>query len=226
MWDQNETVAYIGDIILTEYDYDKWFDRMPGFRKEKIQRFRFDEDKKRGVLGWILICKALEETAGFSYEYVAENVYADHRGKLYLNDKVYFNIAHAGDKVICAASGSEVGCDVEKKNCDGLKIAKRFFSEKEYKYLESISDKADQEREFLKLWTMKEAFVKTVGDGLSFPIDKICFIDDNRKILSAISPDDKGTFYFKAYDAGEGYSCCVCSRNDAFSEDIKLVLEA
>ncbi|KAG2309812.1 hypothetical protein Bca52824_029560 [Brassica carinata] len=64
-----------------------------------------------------------------------------------------------------------VGIDVEDKTRkmrhDVLSLAKRFYSSEEVKFLSSIADMEAQRKEFIKLWTMKEAYVKALGKGFS-----------------------------------------------------------
>lgn len=225
---------YVADIDKTEYDYDFWYNLMPQNRQEKISRFRFEDDKKRGVVGWALICKALKEYAGFSAKYVAQNITSSPKGKLFLAPSVqdieckpYFNIAHSGDKVICAVSDTEVGCDIEKKNNDGLKIAKRFFHETEYSYLEDIKSEDVREREFIKLWTMKEAFVKATGDGIAFPMNEIAFVNDKGIIKDRVTYSDL-QYCFCPADFDDGYAMTVCVKGDTCScqrVDVKYLFE-
>ena len=54
---------------------------------------------------------------------------------------------------------------------DRLKIAHRFFSDREYNALASMP-RYRRDRAFLACWTRKEAFVKAIGQGLSCPLDQ------------------------------------------------------
>ena len=49
-------------------------------------------------------------------------------------------------------------------------IAHRFFAPSEAAYLESV-DQDQKETEFLKLWTLKEAFIKARGLGFAIPLN-------------------------------------------------------
>jgi 4'-phosphopantetheinyl transferase len=65
-----------------------------------------------------------------------------------------------------------IGVDVEnlQRTNSHQNIAKRFFSNSEAAFLERI-DEAQKPMEFLRLWTLKEAFVKARGLGLSIPLN-------------------------------------------------------
>ncbi|KAG2271896.1 hypothetical protein Bca52824_066451 [Brassica carinata] len=64
-----------------------------------------------------------------------------------------------------------VGIDVEDKTRkmrhDVLSLAKRFYSSREVEFLSSIADMEARRKEFIKLWTLKEAYVKALGKGFS-----------------------------------------------------------
>ncbi|KZV14706.1 magnesium ion binding protein, partial [Dorcoceras hygrometricum] len=75
-----------------------------------------------------------------------------------------------------------IGIDVEEKNRSIkhgiLSFAKRYFSQHEVQFLAAITDSEVQRQEFIKLWTLKEAFVKALGRGFSgapFKTFTICF---------------------------------------------------
>lgn len=85
-----------------------------------------------------------------------------------------FNLSHAHDIVLYAfARGRKVGVDVEYLRrefaCD--EIARRFFSPRELEALRAVPPERRTEA-FFDRWTRKEAFVKAVGEGLSFPLDR------------------------------------------------------
>ncbi|XP_022767053.1 uncharacterized protein LOC111311705 isoform X2 [Durio zibethinus] len=65
----------------------------------------------------------------------------------------------------------EIGIDVEGKQRkiknDIIAFAQRYFSPCEVKLLTAISDSEIQRQEFIKLWTLKEAYVKALGKGFS-----------------------------------------------------------
>ncbi|XP_043721630.1 uncharacterized protein LOC122669059 isoform X3 [Telopea speciosissima] len=65
----------------------------------------------------------------------------------------------------------EIGIDVEdtqrKLRNNVLSFAQRYFSPYEVELLHAISDPDTQRQEFIKLWTLKEAYVKALGRGFS-----------------------------------------------------------
>jgi len=78
-----------------------------------------------------------------------------------------FNLSHSGDAALIGVSQAPVGVDVEQIRplTDSLSMAQRFFSEKEFIFLQSLHE-SERAIAFLKHWVCKEAYVKATGDGL------------------------------------------------------------
>lgn len=87
--------------------------------------------------------------------------------------QIHFNLSHSGDQLALIFSlDSPVGIDIEKihpvKKWEQL--ARRFFHPEENQLLLE-ADPNDSELLFFRYWTMKEAFVKALGAGLSIPLN-------------------------------------------------------
>lgn len=80
-----------------------------------------------------------------------------------------FNLSHSGHLVICAVSNQSVGCDVECIRKAPKGVAERFFSRGEQEYLSRFIGQ-DYDKEFLRLWTMKESYVKMTSEGMGLPM--------------------------------------------------------
>ncbi|XP_012569453.1 uncharacterized protein [Cicer arietinum] len=85
---------------------------------------------------------------------------------------LHFNISHTSSLIACGVTvGSPIGIDVEEKQRrlknDILAFARRYFSPHELEMLTQIVDPELQRQEFIKLWTLKEAYVKALGRGFS-----------------------------------------------------------
>ncbi|CAH8339308.1 unnamed protein product [Eruca vesicaria subsp. sativa] len=85
---------------------------------------------------------------------------------------LHFNISHTGSLIACGVTvHAPIGIDVEDKERkikhDVLTFAKRFYTADEVNFLATKPDQEAQRKEFIKLWTLKEAYVKALGKGFS-----------------------------------------------------------
>ncbi len=84
-----------------------------------------------------------------------------------------FSTSHSHGLWLCAvARGIEVGCDVERIDpaLADPAVAERLFAPGERLRLSALAP-ADHAQGFFACWTRKEAFVKALGLGLSYPLD-------------------------------------------------------
>ena len=98
-------------------------------------------------------------------------------GKLYLEgNPTAFNLTHSGEYLAYAISDEgDIGVDIEhpqRKMSDLASIAERYFTQEESQALKRLSGAA-QTQLFYKIWTLKEAALKTVGTGISAGLDRI-----------------------------------------------------
>ncbi len=88
-----------------------------------------------------------------------------------LADSLAFNLSHSGGWGLCAVTrGFEVGVDIERldRKVNYEQLATGFFSECERDYLQGVSSHR-RRRQFFRIWTRKEAWLKGKGGGFSDP---------------------------------------------------------
>ncbi len=113
--------------------------------------------------------------------------------------------------LIAVTRGTAVGIDVEyiRRIPDALQIVNSIFSVDERKFLNSLPP-ADFEEGFFACWTSKEAFLKGIGKGLSYPLDKfsISFPSKESESLIYIHDDLGNAHCWKIIklSPGPGYS--------------------
>lgn len=97
-------------------------------------------------------------------------------------EKLDFNIAHSRQKVVLATVVSaDVGVDLEPEHrrVDHELVANRFFHPSECKEIEAMEGPRRRLR-FLKLWVLKEAWMKADGRGIGAGLSRVVFSFDDR----------------------------------------------
>ena len=135
---------------------------------------------------------------------------------------LHFNLTHSRGAVVLAVSnGREVGVDIEERlrKVEYLALAERFFAHAEWQHLRGLPE-AQLAEAFFAIWTLKEAFVKGIGRGLSFPLDAFCFdLEVNRLIrfrplADFVSPD----WHFQQFDLSDHHCGAVAVHHPAGGE--------
>lgn len=107
------------------------------------------------------------------------------------SDGWQFNLSHSHDVAVLAITRHvQLGVDLEYKPREmrALPIARSYFSEAEITLLESLPENEVNEC-FLSLWTLKEAYLKAVGSGLSGSLKSCRFLLNHQRATIAISVD-------------------------------------
>ncbi|MBR3290034.1 MAG: hypothetical protein IKI63_04570, partial [Clostridia bacterium] len=100
-------------------------------RQQKVDHLRNEADRRRSLGAERLLRLALRHIGAEPDELAF--AYND-AGKPFLRhpDNVCFSLSHSGDYVLCAVSGDEIGCDIQKITDVRLALAKRFFAAEEF----------------------------------------------------------------------------------------------
>ena len=97
------------------------------------------------------------------------------RGKPVLNtdehgEGLHFSLAKSGDRLLIGISGkTEIGVDLEiegRTPRNARKLAQRFFTKQEYLAVNEL-EKEQQDAEFMRIWSCKEAVAKASGHGIA-----------------------------------------------------------
>ncbi|KAJ4754950.1 4-phosphopantetheinyl transferase [Rhynchospora pubera] len=146
-----------------------------------------------------------------------------------------FNLSHTSSLIACAvALETPIGIDVEEKKRQTVKsvlaVARRYFTVSEVEYLAAIPYPDIQRKEFIQLWTLKEAYVKAIGRGFSgapFKNFTIVMGSDKRAPKMHIEADsdceglaDNCQFALMELDSSHVVAVCM-ERDQEISDDEK-----
>ncbi len=116
------------------------------------------------------ILETLQKHTTFVLTY--ETIKATPFGKKKLDpnpDKIDFNITHSKDLLAIAVGRNlSLGIDIERRDLRAFKAMKKFFTNEEITYFQTLSD-TEKLNYFYDLWTAKEAATKCLGTGLRTP---------------------------------------------------------
>ncbi len=136
-----------------------------------------------------------------------------------------FNLSNTRGLVACAvALEGEIGVDVEAVDRGGdlLEIAERFMAAPEAAAIRALPPDAQAFR-FFTYWTLKEAYIKARGMGLSIPLDKFWFLLDGeapasspaRLVLAPDMDDDASGWSFAQLQPTDRHLLAVARREPA-----------
>jgi len=196
--DFNDKINYFSNLLSVD-------------EKKRAQKFRFEKDRNcyiiaRGCLRLLLSRYCKIESGKIQFYYSKNN-------KPYIKDhsNIKFNVSHSKDVIIIGFNlDHEIGVDVEKVDLkiNYKEIATSFFSQEEITELMGLSD-AYRAQGFFNCWTRKEAFIKALGDGLSFPLDQFAVNLSSIKYANLVAtkwdPNEKSKWFLQPFSPFKNY---------------------
>ena len=129
---------------------------------------------------------------------------------------IRFNLAHSGELAVVAISrGGEIGVDVERLRPVPRReqLAERYFAPSESSAILS-ADESRRDAEFLATWTAKEAILKAIGAGLSFPLSRFAVsptIGGQWVSLAQPPANCSAVWWLERVDVANGYVAAVAA---------------
>lgn len=193
----NDIDRNVIDKLLKLVDYEK---------KISILKYKKTQDMQNSLFSNLLAKYLIHKIYDIKFDKIKFR-YNDY-GKPLIDssDEIYFNVSHSNCYVVCALDTNPIGIDIEKIADIDLKIADRFFTKEEYNYINL--NELDKIERFYEIWTMKESYIKTIGMGLSIPLNSFSVISDQ----SVIWYNNQKYFFYKL-NIDLQYKMSVCSLN-------------
>lgn len=174
----------------TQEDESRLWDCLTDDERRRADRFHFPQHRRRFFIGrgWlrqILSSYLGVEPAEVPFEYSG-------LGKPRIrgsqpNQGICFNFSNSHERALLGvARDVELGVDIERlrpmQSLAGM--AQRFFAEPEQQAILTLPEPKRTES-FFCCWTRKEAFLKAIGKGLTFPLSHVV-VDVHRQAQVAI----------------------------------------
>jgi 4'-phosphopantetheinyl transferase len=223
---EEEAHIWLADLKFNECFQTSFLELLSPDEKIRAHKFRFAKDRRnfiiaRGILR-SLIGKYLEinpAEISFQYSEFGKPGIAD-------NHSMQFNISHSQDIALFAfVKKINVGVDVEFVNPDieVKDIAKKYFSPNEVLNLFALPEK-QHTLGFFNCWTRKEAFIKAVGEGLSFPLDQfeVSLEPDKPAKLLATDWEPNAVSEWSIYSMSPGANFVGCVAIEGLIKEIKF----
>ena len=201
-------MTYLFDDIanFTDENYFTMLNAVSGGRAEKSLRYRYMADKKTSLIAYLLLLYGLRNEFGADTQ---PEFSVGKFGKPYIpGSRISFNMSHTRKGVMCSIFQNRVGCDIESEIRKPVEAPSVFCRNE-------ISLIRRQERLFTKLWTLKEAYAKCMGFGLT---ENLTVIDFTEFVLKE-KFETNGKQFLSRHRGDLYYSVCI----DGRQEDIQNV---
>ena len=211
---QNKLYIINTGFLADADEFRLWYEKMPLFRKRKIDALKPEKSKQLSLGAGILLDTALRDAGIDSYEIeLSEHEKPHLKGP----GDVFFNISHSGSMVICGISDKEIGVDVEKIKHFSDSLTDYIFTDQDKDLAKEImAAGGNPDCVYTRLWTVKESIMKHSGLGISLLPKNISLRLENNKIKASSAMYDCEALNLLPYEHDD-YQITVCSECDEFT---------
>ena len=203
-------VWWLATEAATPSDIERWFRSLDRGERERASCFRTEPDRREFIAAHALLRAMLAYY--LDVPAVVWRFLVDANGKPWIDPKVglyniQFNLSHTrGLAAVALASRGAIGVDTEEiddAKAD-LAIAEAYFARSEVEMLQE-APLSERTRRFLRLWTLKEAYIKATGEGLNASLSSFAFTLDPIRMgfLPGSKKDDASNWRFACLQASE-----------------------
>jgi 4'-phosphopantetheinyl transferase len=164
------------DISCAEQDV--LMESLSAPERERASHFHFENDRRKFIVRSGVRRQLLAKYLNTSAAQIAFKVTTFGKPSLdapYDQSGLHFNSSDSGERAVYALTlQRDLGIDIEvlRPLPDADKLAQRYFSPAELRILLAFSGVA-REHYFFRIWSRKEAILKTVGVGLSGNLQRV-----------------------------------------------------
>lgn len=197
------------------------------------EKLRYDQYHPKAarlfLISRVLVKTVLADKLGISPHQV--NIQLHPNGKPFVQGSkaVYFNLTHSADVIILAVTEEgEIGVDIEQvdREFEWMRVDSVLApTEIEWIKENELTDPFSVYQRFFQIWTLKEAYIKCTGEGMSRHLKKLNFhvLPEHIQFLDSTNDAQKTEeYYFESYIYDSHFIFSICLQQSLSLERFSL----
>lgn len=185
------------------------------------EKLRYDQYHPKAarlfLISRVLVKTVLADKLGISPHQV--NIQLHPNGKPFVQGSkaVYFNLTHSAEVIILAVTEEgEIGVDIEQvdREFEWMRVDSVLAPiEIEWIKENELTDSSSVFQRFFQIWTLKEAYIKCTGEGMSRHLKKLNFhvLPEHIQFLDSTNDAQKTEeYYFESYIYDSNFIFSIC----------------
>lgn len=197
------------------------------------EKLRYDQYHPKAarlfLISRVLVKTVLADKLGISPHQV--NIQLHPNGKPFVQGSkaVYFNLTHSADVIILTVTeAGEIGVDIEQvdREFEWMRVDSVLAPiEIEWIKENELTDPFSVYQRFFQIWTLKEAYIKCTGEGMSRHLKKLNFhvLPEHIQFLDSTNDARKTEeYYFESYIYNSHFIFSICLQQSHSLERFNL----
>ena len=186
--------VYVFVINFNLFDSNNFLDILSDNEINRANEMKSQEKKRQFIITRGITKRVLATSLGRIPSQI--NLLYNQHGKPFIDDKykdytIEFNASHSGlYGLIAITLNNKVGVDIQKIKpvIDIKALSNRFFSDEERNELMKLAKNMQQDAFYLG-WVRKESFIKAVGTGVSYGLNRFSVSLNRNENKNIVIPD-------------------------------------
>lgn len=185
------------------------------------EKLRYDQYHPKAarlfLISRVLVKSVLADKLGIAPYEVKLHLHPNGKPFVQGSKAVYFNLTHSVDVIILAVTEEgEIGVDIERvdREFDWMRVDSVLApSEIEWIKGNELIDPFSVYQRFFQIWTLKEAYIKCTGDGMSRHLKMLNFhvLSERIQFLDSTNNAQKTEeYYFESYIYDSNFIFSIC----------------
>jgi len=197
------------------------------------EKLRYDQYHPKAarlfLISRVLVKTVLADKLGISPHEVTLLLHPNGKPFVQGSKAVYFNLTHSADVIILAVTEEgEIGVDIEQvdREFEWMRVDSVLdLSEIEWIKENELTDPFSVFQRFFQIWTLKEAYIKCTGEGMSRHLKKLNFhvLPEPIQFLDLTHNAQKTEeYYFESYIYESNFIFSICLQQSHSLERFNL----
>ncbi|EOQ62164.1 hypothetical protein F935_02952 [Acinetobacter calcoaceticus ANC 3811] len=197
------------------------------------EKLRYDQYHPKAarlfLISRVLVKTVLADKLGISPYEIKLQLHPNGKPFVQGSKAVYFNLTHSADVIILAVTEEgEIGVDIEQvdpefewRRVDSVLQ----LSEIEWIKEKELTDSSSVYQRFFQIWTLKEAYIKCTGEGMSRHLKMFNFhiLPEHIQFLDSTNDAQKTEeYYFESYIYDSNFIFSICLQQSSSLERFSL----
>ena len=216
--------VWLCDLKQLSGDINNYYAILSDDERERADKLKIKDMKQQ----YVLTRGALRQRLGLLTNIDPQDFvfdYLQHGKPVLVKDarfaNITFNVSHSYNLALIAiAQKQNIGIDIEKINHESKhdQLVTRFFSEAEQSEFQTMPE-TNKAKAFCACWARKEAFIKAIGDGVSYGLDSFdVTVDPDKQTLEInLHKPSEETWSAINLPINDDYMACLVSDRDSLS---------
>ncbi|MGT2551889.1 4'-phosphopantetheinyl transferase family protein [Acinetobacter geminorum] len=197
------------------------------------EKLRYDQYHPKAarlfLISRVLVKTVLADKLGISPHEVNIQLYPNGKPFVQSSKAVYFNLTHSADVIILAVTEEgEIGVDIEQVDREfEWRRVDSVLAPIEIEWIKKneLTDPFNVYQRFFQIWTLKEAYIKCTGEGMSRHLKKLNFhvLPEHIQFLDSTNDAQKTEeYYFESYIYDCDFIFSICLQQSLAQESFHL----